>query len=107
MGSLGFQTLNKYGLVNADEWQTILTNDAYGMPRYITVMYWVEVRTPLSPPSPPPPAGGPAQAAPICKPIWKPHMGSHSLPYAPSPLVQLCCYPCSAPSSPGACLTPG
>lgn len=43
MGALGFQTLNKYGLVNADEWQTILTNDAYGMPRYVTVMYWVEV----------------------------------------------------------------
>ena len=41
--TLGFQALQAEGLVNEDEWSQILANEAYGMPRYLTVMYWVEV----------------------------------------------------------------
>lgn len=44
MHTLGYQELCEEGLVNEDEWETILANEAYGMPRYMTVMYWVEVR---------------------------------------------------------------
>lgn len=44
MGTLGFSALQEEGLVNVDEWEQILTNETYGMPRYLTVMYWVEVR---------------------------------------------------------------
>ena len=43
MHTLGYEELCDEGLVNEDEWQTILANEAYGMPRYMTVMYWVEV----------------------------------------------------------------
>jgi hypothetical protein len=43
MHTLGFQELHEEGLVNADEWEHILANEAFGMPRYMTVMYWVEV----------------------------------------------------------------
>jgi hypothetical protein len=42
--TLGFQALHEEGLVNVDEWEMILVNETYGMPRYLTVMYWVEVR---------------------------------------------------------------
>ena len=44
MGTLGFRALHEEGLVNVDEWEQILTNETFGMPRYLTVMYWVEVR---------------------------------------------------------------
>lgn len=44
LGRLGYQALQEEGLVNEDEWSQILKNEAFGMPRYLTVMYWVEVR---------------------------------------------------------------
>jgi hypothetical protein len=44
---LNFAALQEEGLVNEDEWSQILSNEAFGMPRYLTVMYWVEARAPL------------------------------------------------------------
>lgn len=43
MHTLGYLELCEEGLVNEDEWETILANETFGMPRYMTVMYWVEV----------------------------------------------------------------
>jgi hypothetical protein len=45
---LGYEALEEEGLVNKDEWEQILGNEARGMPRYLSVMYWVEVRPPSS-----------------------------------------------------------
>jgi hypothetical protein len=30
--------------VNADEWDQILKNETFGMPRYLSVVHWIEVR---------------------------------------------------------------
>jgi hypothetical protein len=43
-GKISFSVLQEEGLVNVDEWNQILKNETFGMPRYLTVVHWIEVR---------------------------------------------------------------
>jgi hypothetical protein len=45
MHLVGFQELSEEGLVSRDEWDAIAANEACGMPSYMTVLYWIEVRS--------------------------------------------------------------
>lgn len=41
--TIGYKCLSAEGLVNRDEWAQILSNEDYGMPRHMTVFYWIQV----------------------------------------------------------------